>query len=59
MKNKRIKTKTEVISHTVKPIVKQYFAIAAEQENRSKANMLEVMILDYCKTHNIKIDNIS
>lgn len=42
MTNKRIKTKTEVISHTVKPIVKQSLAAAAEQENRSKANMLSL-----------------
>lgn len=55
MKNKRTKTKTEVISHTVKPIVKQSLAVAAEQENRSKANMLEVMILEYCNTHNIRV----
>ena len=56
MKNKRTKTKTEVISHTVKPIVKQSLAAAAEQENRSKANMLKVMILEYCNTHKVKKD---
>lgn len=53
MTNKRIKTKTAVISHTVKPIVKNALAFAAEHENRSQANMLEVIILDYCKKHNI------
>lgn len=55
MKNKRLKTKTEVISHTVTPIVKQLLDSAALIENRSKANMLEVMILEYCKKHNVEI----
>ncbi len=55
MPTKRIKTKTETISHTVKPIIKNLLGIAAELENRSKANMLEIIILDYCKKHKIKI----
>lgn len=58
MGNNRIKTKTEVISHTVKPFVKKALAHAAEKENRSKANMLEVIILEYCKKNNIKIEGI-
>ena len=56
MTNKRFKTKTETISHTVKPIIKNLLSLAAETENRSKANMLEVIILDYCKKNNIKIE---
>lgn len=54
--NKKVKTKTATISHTVKPEVKKALIISSQTENRSQANMLEVMILDYCKNHNININ---
>lgn len=53
MTNTRPKTKTAVISHKVKPTIKRALVISSEAENRSQANMLEIMILEYCKNHNI------
>jgi replication-associated recombination protein RarA len=49
--------KTIKIGPTIKESVKDALVSASEQENRSHANMLEVMILEYCKNHNISYDN--
>lgn len=46
-------TKTEVVSVRVPPDVKAALVEAADQERRSLATMVEVMVLDYCKTHGI------
>lgn len=48
--------KTIKIGPTIKKSVKNSLICAAEHENRSHANMLEIMILDYCKRHNIKTE---
>lgn len=46
-------TKTEVVSIRVPPDVKAALVAAAEQERRSLATMVEVMVLDYCKAHSV------
>lgn len=46
-------TKTEVVSIRVPPDVKVALVTAAELERRSLATMVEVMVLDYCKSHGI------
>jgi hypothetical protein len=46
-------TKTEVVSVRVPPDVKAALVVAADKERRSLATMVEVMVLDYCKTHGI------
>lgn len=46
-------TKTEVVSVRVPPDVKAALVEAADQERRSLATMVEVMVMDYCKTHGI------
>jgi hypothetical protein len=46
-------TKTEVVSVRVPPDVKAALVAAAEQERRSLATMVEVMVLEYCKAHRI------
>lgn len=51
----REKTKTETLSFRVGPGVKAAVRSAAERENRSLANMVEVMVLDYCERHGIEI----
>jgi hypothetical protein len=45
--------KTEILSFRVEPRIKDALGAAAEQEHRSKANMIEVMVLDYCERHSI------
>ena len=46
-------TKTEVVSIRVPPDVKAALVAAAEQERRSLATMVEVMVLEYCKAHGV------
>lgn len=48
-------TKTEVVSVRVPPDVKAALVTAADQERRSLASMVEFMVLDYCKTHDIDL----
>ncbi len=40
--------KTATLSFRIEPGLKEALRTAAEQEHRSIANMVEVMILDYC-----------
>jgi len=47
--------KTEVVSVRVPPDIKAALLAAAEAERRSQASMLEVMVLDYCKSHGVKV----
>lgn len=47
--------KTETITVRIEPAVKVGLKAAAEQERRSLANMIEVMIRDYCGRNGIAI----
>lgn len=48
--------KTEALSVRVEPRIKQALQAAAEREMRSLANMLEVMVVDYCRARSIAVD---
>jgi hypothetical protein len=48
-------TKTATLSLRIDPGVKEGLRMMAEQEHRSLANMVEVMIRDYCRQHNINV----
>lgn len=50
-------SKTEVVSVRVPPDIKRALIAAAEAERRSQASMLEVMVLDYCKAHGVKVSD--
>ena len=43
--------KTATLTLRLDPTLKDALRNAAEQEHRSLANMVEVMILDYCGRH--------
>jgi hypothetical protein len=43
------KIKTDTLTFRVEPRVKRALQIAAERERRSLANMIEVMVLEYCE----------
>lgn len=43
--------KTETLNLRVSPTFKQTLKAMAEVESRSMVNMLEVILLDYCKQH--------
>lgn len=48
-------TKTTTLTLRVDPAIKEGLRLLAEREHRSLTNMVEVMILDYCKQHNVTI----
>ena len=48
-------TKTTVISVRVPPDIKSALATAADLERRSLATMVEVMVLDYCRSRAIPL----
>lgn len=51
--------KTEVVSVRVEPRIKTALQSAAEREMRSVANMLEVMVVAYCRDRNISVEGDS
>lgn len=47
--------KSETITVRIEPAVKEGLKAMAEQERRSQANMIEIMIRDYCIRNGISI----
>ena len=47
--------KTATLSFRIKPELKEALRAAADQEHRSIANMIEVMILQYCGQNGVAI----
>lgn len=47
--------KTATLTFRIDPGLKEALRIAADQEHRSIANMVEVLIRDYCEQHGIAI----
>lgn len=50
--------KTETITVRIEPAVKAGLKAVAEQEHRSLANMIEVMIRQYCGSSGVPIPEI-
>lgn len=51
--------KTEVVSVRVEPRIKAALQRVADQEIRSLANMVEVMVLSYCKANGVPVESAS
>lgn len=51
--------KTEVVSVRVEPQIKAALQAAAEREMRSLANMVEVMVVAYCRSNGVPLDGVS
>ena len=51
-------SKSEVVSARVEPRIKAALQRVADQEIRSVANMIEVMVLAYCKANGVPVDGI-
>ncbi len=49
----RTQTKTATLTLRIPPEVKDLLGAAAQADRRSLANMLEVIVLDYCKRQGI------
>ena len=47
--------KSETITVRIEPTVKEGLKAMAEQERRSQANMIEIMIRDYCERNGVMI----
>lgn len=50
--------KSEVVSVRVEPHIKVALQSAAEREMRSIANMLEVMVIAYCRTNGYPLEGV-
>lgn len=48
-------TKTATLTLRIGPYLKEALREAANREHRSIANMVEVLIMDYCKRNNIEV----
>lgn len=51
--------KTATLSFRIEPGLKEALRTAAEQEHRSIANMVEVMIREYCGRYNVTISELN
>jgi hypothetical protein len=51
-------TKSQVISVRVEPHIKAALQLAAEREMRSLANMVEVMVVAYCRAEGYPLEGI-
>lgn len=50
--------KTEVVSVRVEPPIKAALQLASEREMRSLANMIEVMVVAYCRAHGYPLTGV-
>jgi len=50
-----VATKTATLNLRIDPFLKEALRVAAMQDHRSIANMVEIMIREHCKTHGISI----
>jgi hypothetical protein len=50
--------KSQVVSVRVQPPIKAALQAAAEREMRSLANMLEVMVIAYCRTNGHPLEGV-
>jgi len=51
--------KSEVVSVRVEPHIKAALQTAAEREMRSLANMIEVMVVAYCRANGYPLDGVA
>jgi hypothetical protein len=51
--------KSVVVSVRVEPRIKLALQEVAGLEMRSVANMVEVMVVDYCRTKNVSVESVS
>lgn len=50
--------KSQVVSVRVEPHIKAAMQSAAEREMRSLANMMEVMVVAYCRAHGYPLEGV-
>lgn len=52
-------SKSEVVSVRVEPHIKAALQSAADREMRSLANMVEVMVVAYCRANSVPLTGVS
>ena len=50
--------KSQVVSVRVEPQIKAALQLASEREMRSLANMVEVMVVAYCRAHGYPLEGV-
>ncbi|WP_159875690.1 hypothetical protein [Aquitalea denitrificans] len=50
--------KTQVVSVRVEPHIKSALQLAADKEMRSVANMVEVMVVAYCRSQGYPLEGV-
>ena len=50
------RVKDVTLSIRTSPEIRQLLRLAAEQEHRSSASMIEVLVLEYARKHNLQLD---
>lgn len=50
--------KSQVVSVRVEPHIKAALQLAADREMRSLANMVEVMVVAYCRAHGYPLEGV-
>jgi hypothetical protein len=48
--------KDETLSIRTSAEIKQFLRLAADRERRSVASMIEILVLDYARAHDLKLD---
>lgn len=56
MRRGRVKTKTAVMTLRVSPMIQAAAKEAARHDHRSVTNLIEVLIIDRCKSLNIPVE---
>ena len=51
--------KSQVVSIRVEPCIKKALQSAADREMRSLANMVEVMVVTYCRAQGYPLDGVA
>ena len=53
------RVKDVTLSIRTSPEIRQLLRLAAEHEHRSSASMIEVLVLEYAKKHNLQTDKVN
>lgn len=48
--------KNETISIRTSPEIKQLLRLAADRERRSVASMIEILVVEYARSHDLRLD---
>ncbi|MCA8248060.1 hypothetical protein LGN12_12910 [Burkholderia multivorans] len=51
-----IERKTETVNLRLSPKMKELLRMAAEREHRTLSNMIEALVLDYCESKGIAVE---